>query len=117
MNFFTATGAVESVAAVEIITTDARKELHVFMESAWWSMHSSILDPVMVLWATRGVYMGSRRVRLSVQADDFFLSTETWDPNKQADGTKAFRLSPTDVQNALDYLTWLNAVWILLTSQ
>ena len=110
LNYVTDSGAVDSAAAIEVNTADGRKELHCFMDSASWAMHSTIINPIMLLWATRGAYVGSRRIRLSMQTDDVFLDTETWVANLDEDGSYAYRLTGPELQHNLDYYDYLSTV-------
>ena len=91
---------------------------------------TQITFPVMINWATRGVYLGSRRVLLNtevcpfthscivsdvqLQTDDIFLDTQTWNPTIVGDGTVAFRMSPEDMQFTSDFADYLNTVCFIL---
>ncbi|KAJ6263087.1 hypothetical protein Dda_1646 [Drechslerella dactyloides] len=56
-----------------------RSQMVFFVAFATWSATSTYLNHIWIHWATRGVYNGYRRARLSTQVDDVLLETDAWD--------------------------------------
>ncbi len=98
----------QSVAGIVNTLADGREQLSFFFDQATWSMHSSVVGNAWANWVTKGLYVGERRIYLSAQVDDLFLTTEMWDPAKNMnsqDGTRTYRTTPTDLEHFVQWQT------------
>jgi hypothetical protein len=66
----------KGLAAVIKTLPNGRKEMHFFIGFGSFSITSIILNHVWISWGFRQLFPGQRRVYLSTQVDDLFLSTE-----------------------------------------
>lgn len=55
-----------------------RESLSLTFDGTWFLNHSVALSYGLVSWATRGLFVGQRRVFLGAQIDDLFLSTDLY---------------------------------------
>ncbi|KAK4968716.1 hypothetical protein LTR28_001704, partial [Elasticomyces elasticus] len=67
-----------------------------------WSPTSNFLMHTWIHWATRGLYLGYRRIYLGTQVDDMFLETDLYQPS----GT-LFRCRPGDLAA---HVSWMNDI-------
>lgn len=93
-------GATPSPAAGEVTTpyltmrghtvgayhkkVDGREYLAFTFDNSPYLLHSALLNYGIINWATKGVFLGSRRIYLSPQNDDLFLASDQFvhnDPN------------------------------------
>lgn len=94
------------LAAAIINFADQREQMHFFFVQSRYTMPSLIAAPVWLRWATKGVYLGKRRVYLNAQIDDFFLPTDRWDTvnlRQPGDRSRKFRLNPEDLDQFVKY--------------
>lgn len=101
---FGAAGSFSSATTAAVINQFDRRQQMVWF-SGWgtgWSATSSLLQHAWIHWATRGLYVGFRRIHFSTQIDDVFLPTALYQPS----GT-TFRLRPDDLAN---HATWTQSI-------
>ncbi|KAI1002290.1 hypothetical protein K3495_g5910 [Podosphaera aphanis] len=67
-----------------------------------WSATSNFLQHASIHWATRGLYLGYRRLNLNTQVDDMFLESDIYSPA----GT-TFQIKPSDLEQ---HVTWAKTV-------
>ncbi|KAJ3403947.1 hypothetical protein HDV05_007446, partial [Chytridiales sp. JEL 0842] len=67
---------IPTVAAA-VLKKQGYLQLSFYFGLGWWSTNSAIISHAWFHWATKGFYTGYRRLILSTQIDDVFLSTET----------------------------------------
>ena len=77
--------------------SDGREVLLSTISNAWYFVHSNVLAYEFVKFATKGLFIGSRQVYLSVHTDDLFIEDELWDPATRAPSTNSYRMTPADV--------------------
>ncbi|KAL6708800.1 hypothetical protein ACN47E_002207 [Coniothyrium glycines] len=83
----------------------ARQQMVWFMPFALdWAASSNILQHAWIVWVTRGLYVGFRRIYLSTQVDDMFLITPMYRPAGQE-----YRAKPDDLSVHVDWQAKLNA--------
>lgn len=88
--------------------SDGREYLALTFGHSDLSLHTLLLGYGVLNWVTRGVFLGQRKVTLSVQVDDIFNSNQLWDAGAGATGRgQIFRLTASDV-SAL--VRWLDRV-------
>ncbi|KNC85425.1 hypothetical protein, variant [Sphaeroforma arctica JP610] len=68
-----------------------------------YSFFNLALANMWFTWASRGVFMGKRRISLQMQIDDWFLASDSYGE------TTPFRLSGKDVEHAI---AWINQIKI-----
>ncbi|MBM3269631.1 MAG: hypothetical protein FJZ01_18530 [Candidatus Sericytochromatia bacterium] len=73
---------------------DGRETLALTCDGNAWSLHSLLLAHGALSWATRGLFLGERRISLAAQVDDLFLPTRLWG---QAE-SQPFRLTGDDLR-------------------
>ena len=66
--------------ALAAVTTypDGREQLAFAMDGNAALLHSRLLTPGAIAWATRGLYLGERRVYLNAQVDDLFFDDDRY---------------------------------------
>jgi len=70
-----------------------------------FALHTLLLGYGVLNWVTRGVFLGERRVTLSVQIDDVFTSNQLWAGKSGASGAgRVYRLTADDVQALVRWL-------------
>lgn len=91
----------------QLTYTDGRQVLLSTISNTWFFTHSYVLAYEFLNFATKGLFIGSRQVYLSVHTDDLFIDDELWDPVTNTPTAGIYRMSPADVtatinaQNAL----------------
>jgi len=98
-----------SIAAAVIGLPQGEEEMHFFFDTASWLIHGQAFGPVYLNWVTRGLYLGWRRVLLTAQIDDYFLSTETWNAVNNTKGAVAYTVSGADMNNLAQWQKDFNA--------
>lgn len=88
-----------SGAAAAIVQRSTREELHIFLavSDVAGSPSRAIVGGLALMWASRGLYVGSRRLLLSAQVDDYFLPTGAWQPDLLQGQGPPQRISPDDM--------------------
>lgn len=71
------------------------------------ALHTWLLGYGLVNWVTRGLFLGARRIYLTMQIDDIFNRNFLWDPRLQCVGGCTYRLTARDA-HAL--ISWLDQV-------
>lgn len=95
--------------ALGVIHTDQFETMQFFVGSSLSLTHSPYIANIWINWVTKGVWVGSRRVFLSPQIDDLFLSTGEYDPaTKKGDDNKLARMSADDLEKTKAHLGLLN---------
>lgn len=69
--------------------------------------HTWLLGYGLINWVTHGLFIGERRIYLTLQIDDIFNRNELWNPTPDEDGTYTYRLTACD---AAALLAWLDQV-------
>ncbi|KAJ9646456.1 hypothetical protein H2201_001415 [Coniosporium apollinis] len=99
-------GSYSTDTTAGVINNFGNRQQMVFFIS-WataWNPTSNYLQHAWIHWVTRGLYVGFRRLYLSTQVDDVFLSTPLYRPQ----GTE-FRLRTGDLANHVTWTTQINA--------
>ncbi|KNC96447.1 uncharacterized protein SPPG_08039 [Spizellomyces punctatus DAOM BR117] len=90
----------QTAVGVIINYPDGRQQMAFYMAFGWWSTTSMWLGHIYVSWGSRQLYQGFRRIYLSLQVDDLFLST-------QVSTTLDYRLTTADVSGVI---AWQNNI-------
>ena len=77
------------------IAADGRESLAMTFDNSPYLMHSMALNYGIFNWVTKGVFVGQRRVFLTAQSDDFFLSNDMFSKSPAACAPSSFNLDPT----------------------
>ena len=81
---------------------DGREVLYSGITNAWYLVHSQVLNYEFLNFATRGLFLGSRKVYLAAHVDDLFLADDVWDPvNNVTTGAVSYRNSSADIDNLI----------------
>jgi hypothetical protein len=81
---------------------DGREYLALGMRCDPDGTHSLLLGYGLINWVTRGVFVGARRVYLSLQVDDIFAATRLWDPQRErGEDGRICRLTGRDIRTLL----------------
>ena len=83
---------------------DGREVLLSTIQQAPWLAHSFLLGYEFLNYATRGVFLGARRVYLSAHVDDLFLADEVWNPSTNSNFPESefnYRMDENDVIQAV----------------
>jgi hypothetical protein len=91
--------------AAVINNIGARQQMVWFMPFALdWAPSSNTLQHAWIIWITRGLFVGFRRVYLSTQVDDMFLETPMYRPAGQN-----YRAKPDDLSMHVSWQADLNS--------
>ncbi|POS84729.1 hypothetical protein EPUL_001873 [Erysiphe pulchra] len=92
-----------STAAV-INSLPGRQQMAWFIGfSTEWSATSNFLQHASIHWATRGLYLGYRRLNFNTQVDDMFLISDIYDPA----GT-TLQIVPSDLEQHISWAATVN---------
>ncbi len=86
-------------------TADGRQVLNLTMNHNAFLEHTGLMAYDLLSWVTQGTFIGERRYYLSLDVDDWYLSSDVWNPATNSNFTfeqKVFRMSATDVYNTKD---------------
>jgi len=84
----------------KLVYADGRKVLYSGISNAWYLIHSQVLKYEFLNFATKGVFLGARKVHLTAHVDDLFLADGVWDPVTNTTMEEpGFRGSPKDIEN------------------
>lgn len=79
---------------------DGREVLYSSITNAWYLIHSQLLNYEFLNFATKGLFLGSRKVYLAAHVDDLFLADDLWDPVANATTEEVtYRNSSHDIDN------------------
>ena len=97
--------ATGSILGAITNTADGREILSLTMNHNSFLEHTGLMAYDLLSWVTQGIFIGERRYYLSIDVDDWYLSSLVWNPATNSNFTfeeKTFRLSATDVYNTRD---------------
>lgn len=86
---------------------DGREVLVSTITNAWFLVHSQVLAYEFLNFATKGVFLGARKVYFSAHVDDLFLSNDIWNSNlnqtpmEGEPGYLSYRMNGQDVLSAI----------------
>ena len=94
-----------------IMKTPIGEEMHFLHSSNPYNIFGSVLADVWYPWVTKGIFVGKRRLLLSTQVDDYFLSTGLYNTtlnrqyDSQEDGSRIppFRITGDDISKLSQY--------------
>ncbi|KAI9756019.1 MAG: hypothetical protein M1815_004251 [Lichina confinis] len=96
--------STSTVAGVINNFADGLQQMAFFTSFGTWSQSSTFMAHAWIHWGLRGLYPGFRRVLLSAQIDDVFLSTGIYDQNQ-----RPFRVRPADMQAHVSWTADVNS--------
>lgn len=76
-----------------------RKTLQFYVQPMLNSGYSLAFGNVWLQWVSGGMFVGMRRIVWSIQVDDLFLSTETFDPVVLGHTKQSYRCTAADIIN------------------
>ncbi|KAK0386716.1 hypothetical protein NLU13_6551 [Sarocladium strictum] len=89
----------DTTAAVINTFPGGRQQMVFFISHASdWSQTSNFIQHAFIHWMTRGLFVGKRKVHLSMQVDDVQLETEMYYPQGEV-----VKISTSDL---VDHITW-----------
>jgi hypothetical protein len=93
-------GAFTSDTTAAVINNfDGREQMVFFLPHASdWSQTSNFIQHAYIHWMTRGLFVGKRKVHLSMQVDDVQLETDMYFPQGET-----VKISISDLE---DHITW-----------
>ena len=100
----TATGETVAIIRHE---TDGRELVALTIGHSPDLLHTWLLGYGLLNWVTRGLFLGERRIYLSIQIDDIFNQNWLWNPACHCVGNCLYRLSAADAQALV---AWLDRV-------
>jgi len=103
---FAAGGQFKSKTTAAVLNNIGGRQQMVWFTS-WatdWNPTSNFLMHAWIHWATRGLYVGFRRVYFTPQVDDMFLETDLYQP-----AGKTFRVRPADLAAHVSWTKAMNA--------
>ncbi|ORX46921.1 hypothetical protein BCR36DRAFT_296583 [Piromyces finnis] len=99
-------GSKGAVAATISTFPDGREKMSFYFGFGSWSQSSIILNHLWLVWGTRNIFNGFRRVYFSAHIDDVFLSTDLIDMKKglvENEEGLAFRTSSKDYDGIVKF--------------
>ena len=89
---------------------DGRKNLTITADGNPNLIHTLSLGYGIVNWVTKGLYVGQRRVSMTVQPDDVMIPDDIWDAARSSDATgKSYRITANDYRKVIAWQTNRNA--------
>ncbi len=89
---------------------DGREVLFSTINNAPGYLHSQVLAYEFLNFASKGVFIGARRVFLNAHVDDLFLPNFLWDPDSNdISRSRTYRMTPTDAENSAKSLRQLRS--------
>ncbi len=80
---------------------DGREVLLSTITNAWFLLHSQLLNYEFLNFATKGVFIGARKVYLAAHLDDLFLGDEIWNPDTNQTDLPPYRNTAADIEGAV----------------
>ncbi len=80
---------------------DGREVLLSTITNAWYLNHSQVLAYEFLNFATKGVFLGARKVYFSAHLDDLFLADDVWNPDTNQPDLPPYRNIGSDIENAV----------------
>lgn len=79
---------------------DGREVLFSTLNNAPRYLHSQLLAYEFLNFASKGVFIGARKIYLNAHVDDLFLPNFLWDPDtNDIDRDRIYRMTPSDAEN------------------
>ena len=86
---------------------DGRERLVLTVAQSPYLLHTQLLGYDLVDWVTQGVFLGQRKAYLQVDIDDWFSTSDRWNPATRANDEDVFRMSASDALATLTQQTAL----------
>ncbi len=86
-------------------SADGRERMVLTMGHNPFLLHTQLLGYDMLRWLTQGVFIGERRMYLSIDIDDWYLESDVWNPATLSNfpyEEKTFRIAAKDAYAARD---------------
>ncbi|MEZ4606772.1 MAG: Ig domain-containing protein [Deinococcales bacterium] len=99
--------AAGNVLAVMGVSSDGRERINLMMGHNPYLLHTQLLGYDLLRWATQGVFIGERRMYLNIDIDDWYLSSNVWNPATLSNWPieeKVFRMTGHDVLATRDQI-------------
>jgi len=103
---FSSNGEFKTKTTAAVVNNfKGRQQMVFFLPSSTdWSLTSGLLQHAWINWATRGLYVGQRRVLFGTQVDDMFLITPLYSPEEEE-----YRVGTADIANHITFTKKINA--------
>jgi hypothetical protein len=88
-------GVDAQTAGVTHVASDGRESLAITVDSSPYLMHSLALNYGIFNWVTKGVFVGQRKIYLTPQSDDYFLSSALFSNTIEGCKPASFIVDPT----------------------
>ncbi len=86
---------------------DGRERLILTTAQSPYLVHTQLLGYDLVDWVTQGVFLGQRKAYLQVDVDDWFSTSDRWNPDTLTNDEDVFRMSASDALATLTQQTAL----------
>ncbi len=80
---------------------DGREVLLSTITNAWYLIHSQLLNYEFLNFASKGVFIGARKVYLATHLDDLFLGDDIWNPVTKQTDLPPYRNTAADFSDAV----------------
>ncbi len=97
--------ATGNILGVVSTSADGRERMALTMGHNPFLLHTQLLGYDMLRWLTQGVFIGERRMYLSLDIDDWYLESDVWNPATLSNfpyEEKVYRIDAQDVYAARD---------------
>jgi len=94
-----------NILGVVSTSTDGRERMALTMGHNQYLLHTQLLGYDMLRWVTQGVFIGERRMYLSVDIDDLYLESDVWNPATLSNFSyeeMTYRVTASDIFAARD---------------
>ena len=88
---------------------DGRERLVLTSAQSPYLIHTQLLGYDLIDWVTQGVFLGQRKAYLQVDVDDWFSTSDRWNPDTKAIDEDTFRISASDALATLTQQTALRS--------
>ncbi|MEX1019834.1 MAG: hypothetical protein WDZ49_09260 [Litorilinea sp.] len=104
------TDAGGRIYAAVFINSLGNEQLWLGLNQATELLHTQLLGYGLINWVTRGLFVGHRRIYLSIQVDDIFNHNRLWDAQTQSDAEgETYRLHAEDIEATVQWLRNMRA--------
>jgi len=85
--------AVGNIVGVLSTSNDGRERIALTMSHNPYLLHTQLFGYDLVSWLSQGVFMGERRMYLTLDVDDYFLESSLWNPATNSEFSKEERVA------------------------
>ncbi|MEZ4632661.1 MAG: hypothetical protein R2880_18440 [Deinococcales bacterium] len=100
-------------------SSDGRERINLTMGHNPYLLHSQLLGYDLLVWVSRGVFIGERRMYLNIDVDDWYLASDIWNPASNSnwpEDERSFRLRGSDALSARSQVLNLRRLYPLASN-